>query len=137
MVAILQVSSTGAASFELIASDHVPTAVANGDPVNMFVDINGRQITAQKVEIGTQTSVTGAAVDTLLLPANTARLGATIHNDSNATLYILLANTTASSSVFTVSLLEGGYYEIPYGYTGIIKGIWSTASGFARITELT
>lgn len=132
MVAILQASTLG-----LIASDHVPTAVADGDPVTPYIDVNGRSIVAFKVAVGTQTSVTGSASDVVLLPANNARLGATIHNDSSAMLYILLANTVSSTSVYTVSILADGYYEVPYGYVGVVKGIWAAANGFARVTELT
>jgi hypothetical protein len=30
----------------------------------------------------------------------------------------------------------GDYFETPYEYTGIIDGIWSSADGSARITEV-
>jgi hypothetical protein len=86
---------------------------------------------------GTQSSVSGAASDTTILAANTSRRGATVYNDSTAILYILLANATSSATVFTVKVAAGGYYEAPYGYTGIIKGIWASATGSARVTELT
>lgn len=45
-------------------------------------------------------------------------------------------STTASSTDFTVKLLEADYFELPYGYSGSVTGIWaSDASGSARITE--
>jgi len=94
---------------------------------------------------GTNTSVASAAADTLLLVANVNRKGATIYNDSNTgQLYVLLGTTVASNANFTVLLDKagggpgiGGYYEVPFGYTGQIRGIWSVASGNARITEIT
>lgn len=133
MVAILQASALG-----LIASDHVPTAVADGAPVDLFIDVNGRQVTTQKSNTGNTASVTGTTADVVLLPANNARLGATIHNASPEILYVLLANTTCTSDVYTTSIYADGYYEVPYGYTGIVKGTWyAPNAGHARVTELT
>ena len=86
---------------------------------------------------GTQTSVAGATSSTSLLASNAARLGATVYNDSTAILYLLLGSGTASTSAYSVQLGAGAYYEVPYRYTGAIKGVWSAAAGNARITELT
>lgn len=85
---------------------------------------------------GTQTSVAGAAADTTILAANTNRQGATVYNDSTAILYLLLANAVSSTSVFTAQIAAGGYYEVPAKYTGIIKGLWASATGNARVTEI-
>jgi hypothetical protein len=46
------------------------------------------------------------------------------------------------ASSYTIALAPmgsvGSYYEVPFGYTGIIDGIWSADStGSARITEWT
>ena len=90
---------------------------------------------------GEITSVVAAAASTTLLAANSARKGASIYNDSTATLYIAIANVTASATVFTEKLAAGESYELPRDqggvYTGIIKGIWSSATGNARVTERT
>lgn len=88
---------------------------------------------------GTITSVTAAAASTLLLAANSGRLGATFFNDSSATLYLALAGS-ASTTAYTVQVPAGGYYELPNdgcGYVGAVYGIWSAANGAARVTELT
>jgi hypothetical protein len=86
---------------------------------------------------GTTTSVADTASSTTLLASNAARLGATIFNDSTEVLYVKLG-ATASLTSFAVRLEANGYYEVPFGYTGIIDGIWSSnASGSARICELT
>lgn len=83
------------------------------------------------------TSVAASATNVILLSANSNRKGATIWNDSTtATLYVKLG-TTASTTSYAAQLFPTGYYEIPYGYTGEIDGIWSAAVGSARITELT
>jgi hypothetical protein len=82
------------------------------------------------------TSVAGAASDTVLLAVNANRLGATIYNDSSANLYMKLG-TGASTTSFTVRMAAQSYYELPAGYTGAVNGRWGSATGDARITELT
>lgn len=81
-------------------------------------------------------SVNGSTTSVVLLASNSSRLGATVYNDSSALLYVKLG-ATASTTDYTVKLFPLGYYEVPYGYTGEIDGIWSAANGHARIDELT
>lgn len=96
--------------------------------------------------VGTGTTTSVASVTTVggvtILAANTARYGATIANDDANELYILLGAGTVSATVYTYKLAgysgSGSvpYYEVPYGFTGIITGLWSgDGSGSARITE--
>jgi len=86
--------------------------------------------------ISITSSVAGSVSSQVLLPPNTARLGATVYNDSNALMYLKLGGT-ASTADYTIKLFPLSYYEVPYGYTGEIDAIWSVANGFARIDELT
>jgi hypothetical protein len=84
----------------------------------------------------TLANVASSASSVTLLAANLSRLGATIFNDSTAILYVKFG-TTASSSSYTVQIAGGGYYEMPDPvYTGRIDGIWASANGNARVTEL-
>lgn len=83
----------------------------------------------------TQSSVAASATNVTLLAANANRLGATIYNDSSVNLFLKLG-ATASSTSFTCKIAAAGYYEIPFAYTGIIDGLWDSATGNARITEL-
>lgn len=83
----------------------------------------------------TQSSVSGSGTSVSLLAANSSRLGATIFNDSSALLYLKLG-ATASTTSFTALLGTNDYYEVPFNYTGAIDGIWSSATGAARITEI-
>lgn len=86
---------------------------------------------------GTQTSVAASASDVTILAANPARKRATILNDSaSATLYLLFASGTSSTTNYSVQLLPGSAW-LEDQYTGVIKGIWSAASGNARVTENT
>jgi len=83
------------------------------------------------------TSVASSAVNQLLLALNTSRKGATFYNDSTSILFLKLG-TTASSSSYTTQVGASGYYEVPFPcYTGQIDGIWASANGNLRITELT
>jgi hypothetical protein len=84
----------------------------------------------------TSSSVAASISSVTLLASNANRKGATIWNDSTATLYVDL-DGTASATDFTAQLSPGGYYELPFGYTGAISGIWSAANGNARVRELT
>lgn len=83
----------------------------------------------------------GTAAGGTVLASNTARLGATISNGGTAIMYLALG-TAASSTRYTATLAgsSGGvaaYYEVPFGYTGVITGQWAAANGSAFVTELT
>lgn len=113
-----------------------PTAVAANDRVDAFFDLQGRQIVAQKAATGTQTTVASSASNVTLLASNANRLGAILYNDSTAICYVRLA-ATATSSNFSYKMMPDSTVEIPFGYTGIIDGIWASATGNMRVTELT
>lgn len=118
------------------ASTTPVTAVAANDRVDSFFDVQGRQIVAPKAQTATLSNVSSSASNVTLLAANTARLGATIWNDSTAILYVKFG-ATASATSCTVKMVADSYYEVPFGYYGIIDGIWASANGAARITEIT
>lgn len=83
------------------------------------------------------TSVAASTSSVTLLSSNTNRLGASIYNDSNKTLYLKLG-ATASASSYTVKVRKNAFYEVAFNYTGIIDGIWDTGvSGNALVTENT
>ena len=67
--------------------------------------------------------------------ASTGRLGCTIFNSGPGTLHVTLGTATTSTSVFTARLSAGDYYEVPFNYTGLIGGIFTTA-GTAEVTQL-
>ena len=86
---------------------------------------------------GTQTSVAASAADTTILAANSSRLSLKVFNDSStATLFLLLASGTSSPTNYTVQVPPGGFFTND-DYAGIVKGLWSAASGAARVTEMT
>ena len=67
--------------------------------------------------------------------ASTGRLGCQIFLEGPGNLHITLGTATTSTSLYTVRLSAGDYYEVPSNYTGLIGGIFATA-GTARVTEL-
>lgn len=110
---------------------------------NTFAAVLGSVITSttsvatyQSNPTATLSNVAGSASSVTLLASNTSRRGMTIYNDSSAVLYVKFG-TTASTTSFTVKMAADTYYEAPFGYTGVIDGIWASATGSARITEIT
>ena len=87
----------------------------------------------------TRSSVASAASDTSLLASNTSRKGATFYNDSTAILYLAYGSGAATTSSYTLQVPANGFFEMPPEpiYTGAIRGIWASANGNVRITELT
>ncbi len=100
----------------------------------------GAQVVAFNSSSATKANVAGATSSTTLLAANVSRIGAIITNDSSAILYIDLTGGTASTTSYSI-VLDGAAsspfeaYEVPFGYTGLITGIWASATGNARVTE--
>jgi hypothetical protein len=97
-------------------------------------------VTVQPVQSATATrsNVGAAAADTLILASNAARDGGSVFNDSaSATLYLSLGTGAASLTSYSVAMTPQSYFEIPYQFTGELRGIWSAAVGAARVTEYT
>lgn len=94
------------------------------------------------VETQTSTTVSSSAVvsttnTSVLLAANPDRVGATIFNDSTTDLRIDFNESAVTPGAVPVS--AGAYYEVPFGYTGVIVGVWETLdpTGNAEIREFT
>lgn len=81
-------------------------------------------------------SVSVTTSNLTVLASNSSRKGATIYNESGAIAYVKLG-ATASTTSYTIQIIIGAYYEVPYGYTGIIDGITSSGTAVLRISELT
>jgi hypothetical protein len=82
----------------------------------------------------TVTSVTVTASSTSILALNPNRNGTTIYNETGSTCYLKLGST-ASLTSYTIQITVGSYYEVPFGYTGAIDGITSSATATLRVTE--
>lgn len=84
---------------------------------------------------GTLSNVSASASSVTVLAANTDRLAAIVVNDSSAICYIKFGST-ASATSYTYKLEPGDTLEVPAPYTGILTGIWTSATGTARVTEV-
>jgi hypothetical protein len=107
--------------------------------VNVEKDTSSTGSGSSAVTTGTQSNVAASATAVTILAANAARKGATIFNDSTSVLFLLVGSGTASATVYTVQLGLNDFYELPdWGvgvYSGVIGGIWTSATGSARVTE--
>lgn len=120
-----------------VRNDNATTTYgADQDYSPIATDLKGRVSVRQIASTATLSNVSSSASSVTVLAANSARVGGTIYNDSTQVVYLKFG-ATASTSSFTVKLAADTYYEIPGGYTGIIDGIWASANGSARVTELT
>lgn len=83
----------------------------------------------------TPTNVAASASSVTLFSATGQARGRTVYNDSTAVLYLKLGSS-ASSTSYTVQLGAGAYYEFPQPvYSGVVAGVWASATGSARVTE--
>ena len=101
-----------------------------------LASINNK-LNSQVVSSSTVTTVNASVSDTTLLASNANRKGFIIFNNSTAILYVLLASGTSSSSNFSILLNQNESLIIDNTclYTGIIKGIWASATGDCKVTE--
>jgi hypothetical protein len=111
-----------------LASDH--------DAVHVVVDSSASLTIADSAATATLSNVSASVTSVTLLSANSSRKGAAIWNDSTSVCYVKFG-TTASATSCTVKLIADAYYEVPNKYTGRIDAIWVSATGTARVTELT
>jgi hypothetical protein len=76
-----------------------------------------------------------------LLARNTRRKGAMIFNDSSAILYIGFGSGAVSATAHAKEMAAGEVYQLPLMqdgvYNGLVKGIWASVNGEAKVTEFT
>lgn len=93
------------------------------------------------ISAATPANVSASATAVTLLAANTARkAGSSIVNDSTAILYIKLGSSASATDFWKA--IDGkttipGDLDLPPGYLGIVTGIWASATGAARVVEMT
>lgn len=106
---------------------------ANSTPVVIASD-QTVTIALAPTTTSTHTTIVASVTVQTFLAANVNRKGVTLY--CLGTTFIKLG-TGATTTVFTIRIAANGYYEVPFSYTGIITGIWSSASGNAIVAELT
>jgi hypothetical protein len=85
----------------------------------------------------THSSVNSAASSVTILASNANRKGARIFNtDANALYLDLSGGTAVAASRAQVKLATDEGYDVPFGNTGAITGIWAAdGSGVASVVE--
>ncbi len=128
-------SDTGTTKETAMGVVIMSSAGASGTTANPIVTAESKATAAAK------TSVTSAAASTSLIASNANRKMLIITNESTAVLYIDLSGGTASATSYSVVLGPTATSVSPSftisNFTGAVTGIWASANGFARITELT
>lgn len=122
-------NSVNSATIELIIYWSASAAVGSGS------SSSAGSVLFRGFSSPTLSNVASSASTGTILATNSSRVGATIVNDSTATLY-LKYGATASTTSYTYQVPPGATWEMPLpAYLGIIDGIWSAANGNARCTD--
>ncbi len=117
----------------VISNTPLPIDGGNPNPVNVTGAVSTTPTSSSTSAV---TSVASSASSVNLLTLNTNRKAFSIYNDSTSILYLKLG-ATASNISYSAQVPPKGYYESQSViYTGVVDGIWASANGFARITEL-
>jgi hypothetical protein len=86
---------------------------------------------------GNTTQIPASQQPVPLVAGDPNRGPVTIANAATGNLYALLAKGTVSTTMYTVSIRPGDYYEVPFLFTGLITGVWDVnATGNANVTVL-
>lgn len=121
-----------AEAVQILASD--ATTTDNRVPASTTLGLRVRQSPAGTATLA---NVAGSIASVTLLAANANRVGVIIVNDSASILYVKFG-ATASATSLTYIMAANATITLPDAiYTGVIDGVWASAVGAARITELT
>lgn len=123
------VAVTGPLTDAQLRAAVVPVSLSSTTVTGTVATLETRPSTA------TLANVTGTGASVVLQASNANRRALTIFNDSAVTAYVKFGSA-ASSSSFTVKMVDQAYYELPTPvYTGVVEALW--ASGSIRVTEVT
>lgn len=95
------------------------------NPVLNFVVASDHAGTCTRTTVVVPANIANA---TELVAANANRKGLSLLNNSTGNVLIEFGAAPTATS-YLVKLNSGGYYEVPYDYTGQIQGLWDAAGG--------
>lgn len=115
------------------------TVCPGDDPIiveQRFLDCLTDSVTVCNPDVTANLSnVAASATNVTLLAANPNRKGAIFFMDGSSIASVKFG-ATASATSFSIKVASQTYYELNFGYVGIIDAIWTTTTnGFMRITE--
>lgn len=135
---------TGAATSALQSTGNSSLASIDGKFPSLGTKTSSSSVsvTLAFASTSTITTVASSTASVTLVAANNSRKTLVILNDSTANLYIALNASAASTTNYSL-FLGAKVGDTPSSlvlngadYSGEIRGIWTTANGFARITEI-
>lgn len=134
--AAFTIATTKVLPIGMLADDTSSDSVDEGDVGVPRMTLARKQIVVSTADSATLANVAASASSVTLQAANANRVGWSVYNDSTAILYVKFGGT-ASTTSYTVQVGGGSFYEMPMPiYRGVIDGIWASATGNARVTEL-
>jgi hypothetical protein len=113
------------------ADGNLKVAVSSGG------SITNAEFLAALRSTATHSSVNSGTSSVTILAANASRKGARIFNtDANALYLDLSGGTAVAASRAQVKLATDEGYDVPFGLTGLITGIWAgDGAGVASVVE--
>jgi len=125
-----------------VRADIAATTAANGDYVPLLTDAVGALYISlsatEKASTSTLSNVAASTSNVTLLALNTARRAAVFYNDSTSICYLKFG-TTASATSYTFQMAAASTVILNNDpiYSGLVAGIWISAIGTMRVTEIT
>jgi hypothetical protein len=113
-------------------ANSLPVAIASNQSNLPVTDANLKNKIGANAVV---TSVAGSATVVDVLASNVNRISCVINNDSTAILYLKYGSGAATTS-YTHKLTQDDSVIVD-DYNGLITGIWASATGDARVTEVT
>lgn len=134
-------SGIGTAQMLAQLDDTTPTSITENRFGNLRMSTDRSLLVTNRATTPALTNVAGSASSVTILAANNDRKGAIVTNDSSAVLYLKFGSL-ASTTSYTVTVAGSAAapfasYEVPFGYVGVLTGLWASATGNARVTEIT
>lgn len=81
-------------------------------------------------------AVAASATSVELFPANAEARVRTVQNGATAATLYVKYGTAAATDSHNVVLNAGDYFEFPHPlYTGVVHGVWASATGSALVGE--
>ena len=117
----------------------LPAALVSGRlDVNIGASPNALSVNRTRGSSSTVTSVSGSATSIQVIAAGASRMALSFYNDSTVVLYLRAGSGAASTTDYSVQLAAGAFYESPEPAATLeFRGIWSSATGAVKITEVT
>lgn len=134
----IKVDQTGA----IVVTATGQQSSADSFSVVLATDQPAVTVSPKNAATSTLANVASSATSVSLLAANNNRKTAIIINDSTSDLYVVLNASAASITNYSLFLAARVGNTPSFlaingdDYSGEIRGIWSSANGFARITEV-